>query len=387
MERYYYFYDLNEILIDRYPAQIATHIFSETKKNNFIFIYSEKYADSNPINIPEGSKYFFLPSLSKKSLIQIISKYPPISLTTIAQRIPDMWMITLFNHLGYPTFVVQHGLWSDKLERIPLVPLLFGKFVKFVHYIKHVQSISKLNNLSQRRTLYELYRFLLKEDINISDTSQLHNDMIRARKVFVFDKSWDDYYLKKYGYQADNLIYIGNPDFLLLKDKNLNNKEDAVCYLCQSLVEDGRFIYSEYQKFLKLLKGKVVPFKKLYIKLHPRSRVSYYEILKDVPNVIFTKELPICQYYIGHYTGLLATVAQVSDNILIWKFPDHHIPEYFLTFGSIISSDQRDLTNFVIGKYKKRAKLNQNRLSTQELNSFNPIKKISNTLINIVDGK
>ena len=46
--KYYYFYDLNEVLIDRYPAKIANKIKDLDSKSNFIFIYSEKYNDGEP---------------------------------------------------------------------------------------------------------------------------------------------------------------------------------------------------------------------------------------------------------------------------------------------------------------------------------------------------
>jgi hypothetical protein len=380
--KYYYFYDLNEVLIDRYPAKITSLISSKSKINNFIFIYSEKYNNSTPQNIPDGCKSFYIPNLSKKSIEQIISQYPPNSLTTIAQRIPDMWMLSLFNHLGYPTFIVQHGLWSDRIERIQLVPLLLSKFSKLINYIQHTRSICKLNNLSYAKMLYELYRFSLKEDINIPETSQLNRDMLRAKKAFVFDESWNDYYIKRYGYNAKNLIYIGNPDFLLLKNKDLGEKEDAVCYLCQSLVEDGRFINSEYQFFLNLLKDKIASTKKLYIKFHPRSRIDLYNVLKNNANVVFTNDLPICKYYIGHYTGLLATVAQISNDILIWKLPKHHTPDYFLQFGSIISDNPNELKYFISGKYD-RIKIQCKKFTTDELNSFNPLKTISDTLLKL----
>lgn len=125
-------------------------------------------------------------------LNEIITQYPPNSLTTIAQRITDMWMLTYFNHLGFPTFLVQHGLWSDRLERIPLIPLLLGKFSKFINYLKHVSSICKVNQIPFFYTLFDLYRFLFKENINIPNTKYLHNELLRANKAFVFDESWND---------------------------------------------------------------------------------------------------------------------------------------------------------------------------------------------------
>lgn len=116
------------------------------------------------------------------------------------------------------------------------------------------------------------------------------------------------------------------------------------------MVEDGRFVLSEYKKFLDLMNNVIAKNTKLYIKLHPRSKLEFYNTFKENKNVVLTHDLPICKYYIGHYTGLLVTIKQITDNILIWKFPDHHIPDYFLKFGSLITSNEPDLKNFIEGK-------------------------------------
>lgn len=384
MEKYFYFYDLNEVLIDRYPAQIAMLLSLSTKKNNFIFIYSEKYKNTCPQKTPNGSKAFYIKDLSPLKLKKIIDQYPPNSLTTIAQRIPDMWMLSYFNKLGHPTYLVQHGLWSDRLERVSLIPLLIGKFSKFLNYINHVYSICKLINIPFIYTLFDLYHFLLKENIDIPKTKFLNNNLLRANKAFIFDESWNNYYINKYGYNLDDLTYIGNPDLLLLKNKDIDNKEDAVCYLCQSLVEDGRFVYTEYKKFLQILINQVASNKKLYIKLHPRSKTEYYTIFENNKNVIFTNDLPICEYYIGHYTGLLATVKQITDNILIWKLPEHHTPEYFFQFGNIVTDNTEDLSNFIQGKIQFKNNSEIKKLSKQELDNFDPIKVIVENLLKLV---
>ncbi|MCK9330968.1 MAG: hypothetical protein M0Q94_13925 [Candidatus Cloacimonetes bacterium] len=378
---YYYFYDLNEVLIDRYPARIANQIRSIDSNSKFIFIYSEKYRNNHPEKIPDGSKFFFIPDLNKIKLDKIIKKHPPKSLTTIAQRIPDMWILTYFNNHKIPTQLVQHGLWSDRLERIPLIPLLLGKFSKFVNYLKHVKEICRINGIPIYSTLTDLYHFLLKEDITIPESKHLNNNMIRANKVFAFDHSWNDYYVGKYGYSQEMLIYIGNPDLLLLKGKEIDKKEEAVCYLCQSLVEDGRLSKEVFSSFLEILKIHVADQKKLYIKLHPRSKMDFYDILKNKKNIVFTNDLPICNLYIAHYTGLLATAKQISDNILIWLLPNHHTPEYFQNFGSVVTDRADVLKDFISGKIPLLKKDHIKKLSKDELEHFDPIKSIADYLI------
>jgi len=128
--------------------------------SNFIFIYSEKHNTGIPQQIPIGSKSFYIPDLSLDKIRFLFQKYPPNSLTTIAQRIPDMLMLSIFNSEGIPTFTVQHGLWSDHLERISLPKLLITKFIKIKLYLSYYKEISKINQLPYFSFLMELYNFL-----------------------------------------------------------------------------------------------------------------------------------------------------------------------------------------------------------------------------------
>ena len=374
-KKYYYFYDL----IDRYPAKIANKIRELDPNSSFIFIYSEKYNEDVPKKTPKGSKSYFIPSLSKRVIMKLIKNYPPYSFTTIAQRIPDMWMLSLFNHFNIKTNILQHGLWSDKLVRISLFSLLIQKFSKFVHYISYTLKISKLNNLPLLPILYDLYEFLLKENKTIIETKYLNSEKIRANIVFAFDETWEHYYTKKYGYNKEQLIYVGNPDLLLLKNVDLSKKEASICYLCQSLVEDGRLEKDNYMYFLSKMVSFLPSSQKLYIKLHPRSRMNNYLSIKDKENVIFTNDLPVCDFYIGHYTGLLATAKYISNNILIWLFSDHHTPEYFKKFGSTVTNNYKELNNFMNGKIE--AKNNLDQFSTTNFQNFDPINKIATNLL------
>ena len=381
-KKYYYFYDLNEVLIDRYPAKIANKIKELNPKSSFIFIYSEKYNDGEPEKIPNGSSSYYIPKLTKKILINLIENYPPHSLTTIAQRIPDMWVLSLFNHLNIETNIVQHGLWSDKLQRISFFSLLIQKFSKFLNYFQYTKIICSLNKIPFLYTLKDLYDFLLKENKNIIETKYLDTEKIRANKVFAFDDSWEEYYTLKYGYDKEQLIYIGNPDLLLLKNIDISKKDTSICYLCQSLVEDGRLEKDNYIDFINKMVSFLPSSQKLYFKLHPRSRMNNYSSIKENKNVVFTNDLPLCDFYIGHYTGLLATVKHISNNILIWLFSDHHTPEYFKKFGTIITNDLQELNNFMNGKIKsKKPPSDLIEISNNSFENFDPINKIANNLI------
>ena len=385
MQKYFYFYDLNEVLIDRYPAKIANYLSEKYQISKFIFIYSEKYHYAILQKIPNGSKAFYIPDLSLSKTKSLFQKYPPNSLTTIAQRIPDMLMLSIFNSEGIPTFLVQHGLWSDRLVRISLPMLLLSRFTKFTRYLSYTHRICRINKLPYFRLLLDLYRFLIKENIKCPESKYMNSDFMRAKTAFVFDNSWDDYYVNKYGYSSDSIVYMGNPDYMDLKRIKHLVKEDAVCYVCQTFVEDGRYSKRQYQSFLRVLNDFVASEKKLYMKLHPRSRRGLYASLESNDNIVFADEFPHCNYYIGHYSAMLAVARQCSENVLIWNLPDHHVPEYFYQFASIATDNPNKLRAFVNGEIEVPKDNGIHILSDDEIQELDSIRIIGDGIYKVCE--
>ena len=116
--KYHYFFDLNEILIDRYPAKISKEILKLHHDSKFVFIYSENYNNGSPKKIPHDSVSVFMPQITSKKIYKLFELYPPKTVTTIAQRIPDLLIILLSNRMNIPTSTVQHGIWSNRIKRI-----------------------------------------------------------------------------------------------------------------------------------------------------------------------------------------------------------------------------------------------------------------------------
>ena len=58
-----YIFDLNEILIDRFPSRIAKALnnIEGDSEYNFVFLYAEKYDNkkANPVKIPRNSILYF----------------------------------------------------------------------------------------------------------------------------------------------------------------------------------------------------------------------------------------------------------------------------------------------------------------------------------------
>ena len=201
MDEYFYFFDINELQIERFHCKIAKELqLKGPTKQNFVFLFIEKCFSDKPKNIPEGSFVYLLPNISKKNLDKMVRNHPPKCLITTGNRVPDMWLYSYMRSLNVPSYFVQHGLWSDELEHIPLYQVALRKFKKLYLYTKYVYFLSKFNKLPFLSCMYDYYRSLFSYQIKISESLYLRANELKADFVFSYDESWDDYYRDYFGY-------------------------------------------------------------------------------------------------------------------------------------------------------------------------------------------
>ena len=379
--KYIYFFDLNEILLDRYPASIAHCINNITNKRiEFIFFYCEKYNKKigRPVNLPSNSIVVFEKSINKNAIENYILKYPPAAFVTIGLRIPDIFLLGYFNRIGVKTYMVQHGIFTNHLQRISILRLLIAKASKFVQYLRYCYEISKIANVKFISLLNELFQFYFQGKKNFPELETIKNSNLISEVALIFDKSWDKYYQHKYGYGNSSFKYIGNPDYQLITNFNTTPIEDSVCYICQSLVEDGRYLKENYIVFLNSLK-EAFRGEKLYLKLHPRSKLELYEEFES-ENFILTKEFINCHTYIGHYSSLIELSYQLGRNVVLWKLEDHDIPNNFIQYASILSNDWKEVLEF-IRRANKESFQPKPEIRNYLKQGLTPIEKISHAII------
>ena len=138
MKKNIYFYDKNEVLLDRFPSKIANEIISLDKNKtdyNFIFIHSEYFKKNATLSkLPKNAIIQYNPSLNPKKISILIEKYPPHAFICIGLRIPDIFLICYFNKLETKTYMVQHGLFVKHLTRISFIYHISFKFNQFKKY-------------------------------------------------------------------------------------------------------------------------------------------------------------------------------------------------------------------------------------------------------------
>jgi hypothetical protein len=324
------FFELNIIGIARYPIQIANEINVKNCENQFYFLYEEdpdgKIKEVNR-QIPKNSKLIKVESNSFKSLRGLLFELDPDVLVVMAQRIPDSALVAIANNLGIQTVMLQHGLYIPFMKKNNSI--FIHKMYKSLRYIQYSITVAKTINQTLFKVCWAYFNILTKgKKITQYD---LPLKKINASKVLVYGDYWKRYHQSEFGYSLEQQIIVGYPDLDQLNAIKQNTQEDAVCYICQTLVEDDRLPRSNMERFIQLL-CENIGNRKLYIKLHPRSDITLYNPLKGKNNVIFlNKKFPHCNKYIGHYSSLIAMGMHLTNNIFLWKFDNHNEYPTYLT--------------------------------------------------------
>jgi len=168
---------------------------------------------------------------------------------------------------------------------------------------------------------------------NIKNTS-LPYKKLNVERVLVYGNYWKQYHKDVFGYCIEKQSVVGYPELKSLTNDKENIAAPGVCYIAQTLVEDGRLDRKILIDFLELLALSCENSKQpLTIKLHPRSDLEIYKCLRE--DVVFEMaRFPISDIYIGHYSSLVAKAGFVTNNILLIDFPGHNIPEYIMSIAS-----------------------------------------------------
>lgn len=330
MNKHIYIFDLNEVLLDRYPAKISKALIQKygVKNYHFIFIYCEDYRGDKPKMLPKNSKVYFLPGLGRRSIHTLVQKYPPSCFVTIGLRLPDMLLLTIFNKLNIPTFMIQHGLFVDHLQRVSLHKLAIIKFKKLLKYLLYSKQIAQEINQSYPIVLRELFKYFIAGSHNLPQLQKINTNKFISEYGLIFNRSWNKYYIDTYGYSLNQFSYIGNPDYELIKGHSHQNEEKTIMYICQTLVEDGRYSKSNYLEFLQKFK---TTFKdeKIYLKLHPRSDRNLYKIFEDIDNVEIGDEYKNSDVVLGHYSSLLKIASDFGKHVIVFELKGHEVPDYY----------------------------------------------------------
>ncbi|GCL41817.1 MULTISPECIES: polysialyltransferase family glycosyltransferase [Nostocales] len=381
------FFDLHLSSHTRHPASIAHAIENLCPGNKYQFIYDEKDGASEKEilkKLPANSEIIYSGFPSKTNISHKLTTFKPDALIVMAQRIPDSAYISLAKTLKIKTFMFQHGLYIPFLKREP--SLFLKKLVKTLRYIMYALTIAEIVEEDKIKYLqYYIKNLVFGQNI----TGSIDKNKINVDKVLVYGNFWKEYHRQQFGYSDESQYVIGYPDLIKVKDISSLIRENSICYIAQTLVEDGRLPRNDFLNFINILSSSIPNDKKIYIKLHPRSDVSLYKQLKEVNNAEFcNNNIPHCSHYIGHYSTVLAVIAMVNTNVLLWDFEGHEIPSYFTDICRVKTADVKELVDFINNNSILENEC-ENKLKSQFQNFFyfdgeDPLQKTAKIILNAV---
>ncbi|NKI31195.1 polysialyltransferase family glycosyltransferase [Croceivirga thetidis] len=302
------------------------------------FVEAEKIdkSDADGITFVEVSKLYRLKKRSPttKSLF-----------FNYSYRLADLYWTYRFKRIGYISFQQQHGMYADFLKRS-----FFGYFSAIrrkLYYFKYLSFFGL--RLKGTIFLYLVNKdFVKSKKINAFLESRKQNlAPVLSNHLLIWGSFWKEWFIENQFYTVDDTFtVIGNPDYHKFIVNNQNSyKEEEVCYIAQTFVEDGRM---ESEEYMKIIAGLADGLKeRLVIKLHPRSQKELFQKVLDNGGAL-TYDFPVSGTYLGHYSSMLALALNMKAKVFLLEVNNETIPHYFKdTADKVFESIDRLVTSIL----------------------------------------
>lgn len=303
-------------------------------------------------------------SFNRKRINHFLEEHKPDFLFIDAMNISNEVWIALCHEKGIKVYLYPHGFEVENLYYKS--SQIIGKLKKVLRYCYAVWNISILLNLPYIKTLLQYIDFIRK-GTPLKGT-HLDNPSLYPDTVFVYSDYYKGFWERKYGIKDVNYVQIMPFDFTLVDGILEKPEEDALCYITQTLCEDGRFSQEEFERLLESYKEVAKSVNKFIVKLHPRVDSGLYDrIFEGLPNVEIRRDFPHCKVYLTHYSSMVYTGVLSSGNVIIQELPGQPTANVFADVASTVVHSTED----IITEY--------NRLSCQDSIPFDErCRRISN---------
>lgn len=330
------FFELTFAGVLRYPSRLSHILAKSDEEHEFIIYYdSPNYGNEQDVlkTLPANSRLKAIGSPSADNILSMLKEDQPDCLVVMAQRIPDSAIVIAAKSLGIKTIMYQHGLYIPFMKREAKV--FIERIGKTLRYMRYAMAIGQMTKQGRLKTLFNYIAVFVQgkpAPEAFSDLGTLNTD-----EVLVYGDHWKEYHRDHFGYSLEQQINVGYPDLEGIKELQTEEKENALCYIAQTLFEDGRIprdiMVSFIENLSRIVQQNNIP---LIVKLHPRSDMTLYECLKGYAT-FEPLNFPACTTYIGHYSSVIIKAAFLSNKLILVDFPEHKIPEYIHELHSAIS--------------------------------------------------
>ncbi|MEE9910693.1 MAG: hypothetical protein K4571_03115 [Deltaproteobacteria bacterium] len=292
-------------------AEIASNVDAEMERKAISAMTSRK-----------NFKFVILKSFNHQKIKNFLEQEKPDIFFIDCYRIIDQLWVGAANSLGIQTCLLQHGFEPDSAYyKLFSIVTKFGKGLRLANASYH---LSRLLNVSFVTLFYQYFKYIYT-GTPLKNTF-LGAEALHPAKVFLYSEYYKEFWNNKYGFSAEKAEVISYPDFMLIERVKKMKRETALCYITQTLVEDGRMKKKEFLKLMEAYKKIAEKVDKFVIKLHPRGNPALYKMFDGMPNVLITREFPNCSAYLTHYSSMAFVAAFLSDAVIFHELEGHPTP-------------------------------------------------------------
>jgi len=338
------FVDASSTMLEKNLLPIAKYIQSKNKNFEAYFVSLELSSYISPeielksrYKIIQESAFEFIvfKSLRISKIKSFLISTKPDLIFIDGFRLFDQLWVGIAKQINIPVYKLQHGF---EVETVFYKPL--AVFVNIKKTIRMLHALYGLSCIADCRFIILLYQYssYLFNGKSLMSTA-LSSIIFHPNKTFVYSEYYKEFWKNKFGFSINDMILITPIDFMLIPEIKKSKKQNACCYIAQTLVEDGRMSADDYNSLLHELALISLHTEKLIIKLHPRGNIQYYDIFNKYPNIEFTREFPNCNVYITHYSSLAYTAAFFSKKNILLEIKSHKTPDIFKKIGALIVKD------------------------------------------------
>lgn len=365
------FFDSNLTLLSKNFLQLANYFYSQNSDIEFLFVscdiahVSEENEKSSNLKIQTlpNSRIVKFKSFNNKKIKNFLIMNKPDFLFIDCYRLIDQLWVCIAKELHVKTILIQHGFELDSAYY--KIHTIFTKFSKGIRITMASISVSKVLNVSPLVLFYQylIYIYLGK----VLKNTHLGNPKLFPDRVFLYSEYYKSFFNRKYGFPYSIMTIIKYPDLNIVPEIEKQPLIKGICYISQTLVEDGRMKRKQFEKILNDYMDIARKVDYFYVKLHPRGNKNLYKSISTLNNVKLINEFPHCEVYLTHYSSMAFVAAFISNNIILHQLPGHPTPSVYKSIGSKIVTSSKDIMPAIcdnkiinrLDKEKRRKDLNE----------------------------
>jgi len=332
-------------IFDIYSVNITGYNIELLEKNLGKYI---AYVDDRELYTELDSSMATQICISGWSIKRIIRSFKNHNVTEViisGQRPPDFRVMVAANSLNIPIIYKMHGLYVEHVKRnLSFYLSNISKVLKTTFYLFDIALFTK--NIRIPIGIFLSFVF------GLSRKYWLTSEVLRIDHGLIWSEYWKLWHERVWAMnprQGWNIT--GNPD--TIKFKNIQVDDQSICYIYQTLAEDGRASHSYMEFFYDELKkiasneGKVIN-----VKWHARGDVAIREGLEHRGFKVYD-DFPVADVYVGHFSSLLGLIPIIGGIFIVFELEGHPTPKPIMECATLVTCDIDVLAKALVSTYEE----------------------------------